>query len=120
MQSVTRQRGEVMPNPMAQRAAYTGANVTQPRTAIAALCGALLLAGCSTFPASKVTATLPDVPAEVRTCFDQLVPAPAPGALTQKQIVHLVAQLRQSEQSKSACGRRLLAFYDAEKEVLGK
>lgn len=75
---------------------------------------ALLLAGCVTTGAgTKISATLPAVPADVRTCFDELVPPPTAAKMTNQQIVKLIADLRQSELGKSGCGKRLLAFYDS-------
>jgi hypothetical protein len=74
---------------------------------------ALALAGCvTTGSGTKITAQLPDVPADIRTCFAKLVPAPVATKLTNRDLVQLVADLRASEYAKTDCGRRLLAFYD--------
>lgn len=72
------------------------------------------LAGCVT-TGTTISAKLPPIPAGIVACFNKVVAAPAGKAgLSQKDVVSLVASLRQSEASKSACGRKLIAFYDAE------
>jgi hypothetical protein len=61
--------------------------------------------------------TLAPVPGDLRICFDRLVPRPPGGDLTRKQMFRIVADLRASEDAKSACGKRLLAWYDAQASV---
>ena len=62
----------------------------------------------------NLTAVAPQsVPADIRACFDELVPAPPPGPMTKAQVMRLIADLKRSELEKSQCGRRLLAFHDA-------
>lgn len=74
----------------------------------------LALGACvTTGTGTKINANLPTVPADIRTCFDKLVPAPMVTKLTNRDLVQLVADLRASEYAKTDCGKRLLAFYDA-------
>lgn len=63
--------------------------------------------------------TLAPVPAELKTCFSNGVPVPKPGAMTRAQVADLIAQLKQSELQKSQCGRRLIAWYEAQAKVYG-
>ncbi|ESX98702.1 hypothetical protein X755_15195 [Mesorhizobium sp. LNJC405B00] len=39
--------------------------------------------------------------------------APKKGAMTKKQVLDLIASLKLSEAQKVACGKRLIAFYEA-------
>ena len=52
------------------------------------------------------------VPADLRTCFDRLVPEPQQLTMTARELIGLVAALKRSELEKSQCGKRLLRFYD--------
>jgi hypothetical protein len=65
-------------------------------------------------------ASLGPLPAELKTCFDQIVPAPGkPGTeLTKQQMARLVADLKKSELAKSQCGKRLIAYYETQAGVL--
>lgn len=74
---------------------------------------ALTLTGCVTFGNKPKPITLPPIPADVRLCFDQIVAAPKKGAMTKKQVLNLIASLKLSEAQKVACGKRLIAFYEA-------
>ena len=68
-----------------------------------------MVTGCATFSES----TIPDVPADLRKCFDTLVGAPAgEGALTAGQMVTLIGALDRKQVEQSACGKRLLAWID--------
>lgn len=73
---------------------------------------ALTLTGCMT-SGSKRLSTLPPIPADIRVCFEQIVAAPKKGAMTKKQVIALIASLKLSEAQKVACGKRLIAFYEA-------
>lgn len=81
---------------------------------------AMTLTGCATSggmsPGSVSIAPAPD---ELRTCFNRYVPRPAAGPMTRQQIVALIAALKHSEGEKSACGRRLLTWYDTQAQMLG-
>lgn len=55
---------------------------------------------------------MPDIPADVRICFSTIVPAPKAGPMTDGDVLRLISNLKRSEASKTACGRRLISFYD--------
>jgi hypothetical protein len=57
-----------------------------------------------------VTIRVGEVPADIRGCFDRLVPAPKKGAMSKKQALALIAALKVSELEKSQCGKRLLRW----------
>lgn len=73
-------------------------------------CLATMLAGCnpSSVPSSV---SLPDLPADIRTCFVATVGIPS-GRLSRKQVFRLIARLKRSELEKAKCGRRAIALYD--------
>lgn len=78
---------------------------------------ALTLAGCvntGTAVTGSIRITLPPPPGDLQTCFNRLVPVPAGSTMSAQQVVRLITDLKQSEASKSACGRRLLAWYAKE------
>ena len=52
------------------------------------------------------------VPADLRSCFDRLVPMPKQATLTAGEVMALIASLKRSELEKSQCGKRLLAWVD--------
>lgn len=74
---------------------------------------ALTLTGCMTFGSKVQPPALPPIPADIRVCFEQIVAAPKKGAMTKKQVIELIASLKLSEAQKVACGKRLIAFYEA-------
>jgi hypothetical protein len=74
---------------------------------------ALTLTGCVTFGTSSKQFPPPPIPADIRVCFEQIVAAPKKGAMTKKQVLALIASLKLSEAQKVACGKRLIAFYEA-------
>lgn len=73
---------------------------------------ALTLTGCVGSGTSVRSLVRPNLPSDLRVCFDRLVPEPPAGPLTKAQIIALVTSFKKSEASKSACGKRLIAFYD--------
>jgi hypothetical protein len=75
----------------------------------------MTLGGCVT-SGSSGTALAP-IPGDIVTCFDSIVPAPKQATLTKRDIVRLIGDLKKSEQSKSQCGKRLIGYYDAQREV---
>ena len=79
---------------------------------------ALTLGGCVT-SGSNGTSLAP-IPGDIVTCFDSIVPAPKKQELTKKDIVRLIGDLKKSEMSKSQCGKRLIGYYDAQREVFDK
>lgn len=72
----------------------------------------LLLIGCANSGDAPAQSHLPPPPADLRPCFEELVDAPAEGALTVAETLRLIAALRHSEVEKSLCGERLLDFYE--------
>jgi hypothetical protein len=50
------------------------------------------------------------LPADLKVCFDRIVPPPVKDQMTSQDMFLLVAALKQSEYEKAACGKRLLAF----------
>jgi len=73
---------------------------------------ALTLNGCASFGVKQLPPVYPELPADLRICFDQEVPRPAQGPLNKKGVIALIAKLKQSETTKTACGHRLIQFYD--------
>lgn len=87
------------------------------------VCASLLtmLTACET-PSDR-QALLAAVPADLRNCFGEVVVPRLPPQgqpISRRQIVALVAQLRESEQARTLCGRRLLLFYDTQASVLNR
>lgn len=83
---------------------------------------ALMLTACAssgvaTLPERSVA--LPPAPSEFAVCFGRQVPAPPPGDISRKQAFALIRDLKASEAAKSACGRRLIAWYDQITEGFG-
>jgi uncharacterized protein YcfL len=71
---------------------------------------ALMLAGCEENGKVPVATILPHVPAKYRVCAETvLLPK---GEVSRSDVVKLVADLRKSEVSKSACIKGLIAWYD--------
>ena len=77
---------------------------------------ALMLTGCA---ASGGKPSLPPVPGDIKVCFDRLVPKPKAGALTKRDVFRIIADLKRSELEKSSCGKRLIAWYEAQAKVYG-
>ena len=74
----------------------------------------LSLTGCALFgdtPPGAQTASLPAVPADIRTCFKSVTTLPQ-GDWDKVQVVQVIGTLRKSELQKTDCGRSLLKFYD--------
>jgi hypothetical protein len=84
-------------------------------------CLLLMLTACDDRSADR-QAILAAVPAHLRNCFGDVVTPrlPASGPISRRQIVTLVAQLRESEVARTQCGRQLLAFYDAQASVYNR
>ena len=70
---------------------------------------ALILTGCGTF--GNKLPVYPELPADLKVCFHETVPAPNAGPMTKGRVMQLIAALKKSEAEKTECGRRLLAFY---------
>ena len=71
-----------------------------------------LLSACVTSSPSIKFAELPSVPADVKACFDRLVPAPKQATMTTKQVLILIAKLRKSELEKAQCGKRVVSMWE--------
>jgi hypothetical protein len=81
----------------------------------------MTLTACDEFSDRQVL--LAAVPGDLRTCFGEVVAPqlPPPGQpVTRRQIVELVGRLRESEVARTQCGRRLLAFYDTQRDVYNR
>lgn len=76
----------------------------------------MTLGGCVT-SGSTSSPSLAPIPGDIVTCFNSIVPAPKQDTLTKRDIVRLIGDLKKSEAAKSACGKRLIGFYDAQREV---
>ncbi len=80
---------------------------------MALACLPMLLTACD--PSGRADVSLADIPADLRACVAQVTGRPAgQGAMSQRQVVALIAELRASELRLSSCGKRLLALYDAQ------
>lgn len=79
----------------------------------------LLLTACD--PSGHPTEiSLSEIPADLRACVQQVTERPAgAGAMSQREVVALIAKLRGSELRLSGCGRRLIALYDAQAAAIG-
>lgn len=76
------------------------------------------LSGCAGFGNKEPVVQqqqLAEIPADIRVCFNQMVPAPIAGKLTKQQVFKIIADLKRSEKAKSQCGKRLIEFYEAQK-----
>jgi hypothetical protein len=71
-----------------------------------------LLSACVTSSPSIKFVELPAVPADVKQCFDKLVPAPKQATMTTKQVLVLIAKLRRSELEKAQCGKRVVSMWE--------
>ena len=73
---------------------------------------ALTLTGCAT-SGTKPTLFYPELPADLRLCFDSSVAKPKAGPMTKAEVLTLVSKLKLSETEKIECGKRLISFYDS-------
>jgi hypothetical protein len=62
--------------------------------------------------------SLAAVPADMKACFSSMVPKPPKGEITRQQAYNIIAALKRSELVKSQCGKRLIAFYEAQQGPL--
>lgn len=79
---------------------------------IASACLLTTLASCGSSGKTEPKA-LPVLPADLKVCFNEHVPAPTQGPLTKSEVLALIADLKRSEMQKSLCGQRLVAFYES-------
>jgi hypothetical protein len=73
---------------------------------------ALTLSACATSGNRIVAPHYPELPADLRVCFETSVAPPSSGVMTKKRVIFLIAALKKSETEKTDCGKRLIAFYD--------
>jgi hypothetical protein len=76
---------------------------------------AILLTGCAASGARLAEQPPPQaIPADLRTCFDKLVPVPQQASMTVADVLELVGKLKRSELEKSQCGKRLIRFAESQ------
>lgn len=73
---------------------------------------ALTLTACASSGRGLKPGKLPPIPAGIETCLTATTPAPRAGAMSKAQVFGLIAALKKSEASKTACGKRLIKFYE--------
>lgn len=78
------------------------------------LIGALLavISGCATTPSPVIKPALPPVPSHIKICFAHTVELPSAHQWNSAKVAEVIARLRQSELSKTRCGKQLIAFYE--------
>lgn len=77
------------------------------------VCLIMTLTACASFGPTKIQELdYPILPPDLRTCFEEVVPAPSRGVLKKAQVITLIADLKLSETEKVDCGERLISFYD--------
>lgn len=79
-----------------------------------------MLTACASSGPSRAGLTLAQIPADIRACLAKVVPAPLPGAMSRAQAAALMAAFRKSDLAKTHCGKRLIAWYDAQVKALAK
>jgi hypothetical protein len=83
------------------------------KSLLASACLLLTLTACAGSGTVRSPSLAP-IPADLKVCFNRTVPAPPPGPLSRKQVVDLIAKLKQSEAAKTYCGRRLIGWYETQ------
>jgi hypothetical protein len=77
------------------------------------LCLTLLtLTGCVNSSGRPIT--LATIPGDIKTCISQVTPNPPEGPWTKAVVVKFIADLKKSEASKTACGKRLIKLYESQ------
>jgi hypothetical protein len=71
-------------------------------------------------PSKGTRIKLSDVPPDIVACLKKEVPAPLPGEMSAAETSKLIYAFRKSDYSKSLCGKRLLAWYDAQARAFRK
>lgn len=80
------------------------------------LVGSALLLPSLTGRATSGTKTprfYPEIPADLRLCFNSAVAKPKTGPMTKAEVLALVSKLKLSETHEVGCGQRLIAVYDS-------
>jgi hypothetical protein len=81
------------------------------------------LTGCASYgraPSKGTRIKLSDVPPDIVACLKKEVPAPIPGEMSRQETARLIYAFRKSDYAKSLCGKRLLAWYDAQAKAFRK
>jgi hypothetical protein len=82
-----------------------------------------MLANCASSgqaPGKGSKIKLADIPPDIRACLAKEVPAPLPGEMTRERASKLIFAFRKSDYAKSKCGKRLIAWYDAQARAFRK
>ena len=74
-------------------------------------CLAIPLAGCVTSGSVPPKLSIPDIPADIRTCFVGVVDVPDK-ALTVAEVEHYWKQDRVRSAAEARCGKRLIVWVD--------
>lgn len=75
----------------------------------------LTLAGCASSSRVQVAEReLAPVPADIKVCFSTTYKLPPGANYTKAQVVEIIASLIKQDKVKSACGKRLIAWYEAQ------
>jgi len=82
--------------------------------------GAVLLSGCQHLKGAAEPEPLPEIPLDLRTCFQEVYEFPPDKTWSKEQTAEIIGSLRKSELAKTSCGRRLLTFYNDLKNGLSK
>lgn len=73
----------------------------------------VMLTSCASFgPKQVYNPSLPEIPADIRICFETTVAKPKAGPMDKPAVFKLIAALKKSEAAKTDCGKRLIQFYD--------
>lgn len=81
-----------------------------------ALFASLFLASCTTVPVAIPPKPLAAVPDDLRVCFERITDLPATKIWSAEVSGETITKLRKSELGKTDCGKRLLKFYDDQRE----
>lgn len=76
----------------------------------------LTLGGCASSRSPVVVEhRLAPIPADVRTCFTSEYKLPPGEEYTKAQVLEVIGALVKQDKVKSACGQRLIAWYEKQK-----
>ena len=96
--------------------------LTAIKVAMIAALVPMLLSACVTssgeLTLTKKNSDLPEIPADVVLCFQNLTEFPEnKTSLSKADLVELIIELRGSEVEKTLCGQRMIAWYQEVKNV---
>lgn len=73
----------------------------------------LTLSGCaSSSRVSPVDFSLPEIPADIKVCFDRKYNLPPGATYSKKQVIEIIGALKRQDIMKTSCGKRLIAWVD--------